>query len=87
MGQTNRQTENKLQIKALCALVFSLWVIPASALDLGRLQIFSAIGEPLRAEVEIAQAAGARAILVGETLVRSGDPKAKIDALLGTSRG
>jgi indole-3-glycerol phosphate synthase len=40
-----------------------------------------------RNEVEIAQAAGARAILVGETLVRSGDPKAKIDALLGTSRG
>jgi pilus assembly protein FimV len=56
MGQTNRQTENKLRIKALCALVFSLWVIPASALDLGRLQIFSAIGEPLRAEVDIAQA-------------------------------
>lgn len=40
-----------------------------------------------RSEVEIAQAAGARAILVGETLVRSGDPKAKIDALLGASRG
>ena len=40
-----------------------------------------------RSEVEIAQAAGARAILVGETLVRSGDPKSKIDALLGTSRG
>ena len=40
-----------------------------------------------RSEVEIAQAAGARAILVGETLVRTGDPKAKIDALLGTSRG
>ncbi len=56
MGQTNHQTENKLRIKALCALVFSLWVIPASALDMGRVQIFSAIGEPLRAEVEIAQA-------------------------------
>ncbi len=56
MGQSNRQTENKLQMKALCALVFSAWVIPASALDLGRLQILSAIGEPLRAEVEIAQA-------------------------------
>lgn len=40
-----------------------------------------------RSEVEVAQSAGARAILVGETLVRSGDPKAKIDALLGTSRG
>lgn len=56
MGQTNHQTENKLRIKALCALVFSLWVIPASALDMGRVQIFSAIGEPLRAEVELAQA-------------------------------
>jgi indole-3-glycerol phosphate synthase len=40
-----------------------------------------------RSEVEVAQAAGARAILVGETLVRSGDPASKINALLGTSQG
>ena len=36
-----------------------------------------------RAEVEIAQSAGANAILVGETLVKSGDPRAAIDQLLG----
>ena len=55
--------------------------IPASIIRVAE----SGISE--RSEVEIAQAAGARAILVGETLVRTGDPKAKIDALLGTSRG
>jgi indole-3-glycerol phosphate synthase len=36
-----------------------------------------------RSEVEMAQSAGANAILVGETLVRSGDPRAAIDQLLG----
>ena len=36
-----------------------------------------------RAEVEIARSAGANAILVGETLVKSGDPRAAIDHLLG----
>jgi indole-3-glycerol phosphate synthase len=36
-----------------------------------------------RSEVEMAQQAGARAILVGETLVRSGDARLEIDALLG----
>lgn len=36
-----------------------------------------------RAEVEIAAGAGADGILVGETLVRSGDPGAAIDHLLG----
>lgn len=36
-----------------------------------------------RREVEIAQGAGANAILVGETLVRSGNPRAAIDQLLG----
>ena len=36
-----------------------------------------------RLEVEIAQGAGANAILVGETLVRSGNPRAAIDQLLG----
>ena len=36
-----------------------------------------------RSEVEIAEAAGAQAILVGETLVKSGDPQAAIARLLG----
>jgi indole-3-glycerol phosphate synthase len=39
-----------------------------------------------RAEVEVAQGAGANAILVGETLVKSGDPRAAIDQLLGRTR-
>jgi indole-3-glycerol phosphate synthase len=36
-----------------------------------------------RNEVEIAHNAGAQAILVGETLVKSGDPRQAIDQLLG----
>ena len=36
-----------------------------------------------RQEVEIAEAAGAQAILVGETLVKSGDPQSAIARLLG----
>ena len=40
-------------------------------------------GISARSEVEIAQGAGAQAILVGETLVKSGDPRAAIDQLLG----
>lgn len=56
MGQSNSHQANKLKMKALSALVFSAWALPVVALDLGRLQILSAIGEPLRAEIEIAQA-------------------------------
>jgi pilus assembly protein FimV len=56
MGQSNRQKTKNLKMKALGALVFSVWVLPAVALDLGRLQIRSAIGEPLRAEIEVDQA-------------------------------
>ena len=40
-------------------------------------------GISARSEVEIAQSAGAQAILVGETLVKAGDPRAAIDQLLG----
>jgi indole-3-glycerol phosphate synthase len=40
-------------------------------------------GISTRAEVEKAQGAGANAILVGETLVKSGDPRAAIEQLLG----
>lgn len=36
-----------------------------------------------RSEVEVAQGAGANAILVGETLVRSGNPRSAINQLLG----
>ena len=65
----------------LAAFTHLIPEIPASIIRVAE----SGISE--RREVEIAQEAGARAILVGETLVRSGDPQAKIDALLGTSRG
>jgi indole-3-glycerol phosphate synthase len=40
-------------------------------------------GISARSEVEVAQAAGAHAILVGETLVRAGNPRTAIDQLLG----
>jgi len=43
-------------------------------------------GISARSEVEIAQSAGAQAILVGETLVKSGDPTAAIDQLLGRTK-
>lgn len=56
MGQTKRQMPKNHKMNALGALVFSAWVLPAAALDLGRLQILSGIGEPLRAEIEVAQA-------------------------------
>ena len=56
MGQSNRQKTKNLMMKALSALFFSACVLPATALDLGRLQILSAIGEPLWAEIEVAQA-------------------------------
>lgn len=56
MGQSKHQKTKNLKMKALSALVFLAWAVPAVALDLGRLQILSAIGEPLQAEIEIAQA-------------------------------
>jgi indole-3-glycerol phosphate synthase len=43
-------------------------------------------GISARAEVEMAQSAGAQAILVGETLVKSGDPHRAIDQLLGRTQ-
>ena len=39
-----------------------------------------------RSEVEVAASAGAQAILVGETLVRAGDPRIAIDQLLGRTK-
>lgn len=42
--------------KALGVLFFSVCTLPAVALDLGRLQVLSAIGEPLLAEIDVVQA-------------------------------
>jgi indole-3-glycerol phosphate synthase len=43
-------------------------------------------GISARSEVVVAQSAGAQAILVGETLVKAGDPRAAIDQLLGRTK-
>ena len=56
MGQTKRQMPKNHKMQVLGALVFSAWVLPAAALDLGRLLLLSGMGEPLRAEIEVAQA-------------------------------
>jgi indole-3-glycerol phosphate synthase len=51
--------------------------IPASVIRIAE------SGISTRSEVEIAHGAGANAILVGETLVKSGNPRSAIDQLLG----
>lgn len=56
MGQTKHQPAKIYRLKVLSALLVSVWSIPVSALDLGRLQVQSAIGEPLRAEIDITEA-------------------------------
>ncbi len=56
MGQTNQVRVTNFKVKAISALMVSVWGLPTFALELGRLQLLSAIGEPLRAEVEIAKA-------------------------------
>jgi len=56
MGQTNQVRVTNFKVKAISALMVSVWGLPTVALELGRLQLQSAIGEPLRAELEIAKA-------------------------------
>lgn len=56
MGTTIHRKYKIAQLKALGILLLSIWTAPVMALDLGRLQILSGMGEPLRAEVEITQA-------------------------------
>lgn len=56
MGQTNQVRASRFKVKTIGALMVSVWGLPTFALELGRLQLQSAIGEPLRAEVEIAKA-------------------------------
>jgi pilus assembly protein FimV len=56
MGLFNQRNNKKHLVSILGTLVLTMLAFPAIALDLGRLQILSRIGEPLRAEVEIAQA-------------------------------
>jgi pilus assembly protein FimV len=56
MGHFNHKPTKNYPLNFFGALVVSALTLPVSALELGRLQIQSAIGEPFRAEVEIAQA-------------------------------
>ena len=56
MGHTKHQPAKVYRLRVLSALLVSVWSIPVLALDLGRLQVQSAIGEPLRAEIEITEA-------------------------------
>lgn len=55
MGQPNQVRVTNFKVKAISALMVSVWGLPTFALELGRLQLQSAIGEPLRAEVEISK--------------------------------
>jgi FimV-like protein len=55
MGKTQSLTAKDWKLKAISGLVICSWCFSAHALDLGRFQVLSAIGEPLHAEVDIAQ--------------------------------
>jgi pilus assembly protein FimV len=56
MGHTKHQPAKVYRLKVISALLVSVWSIQVLALDLGRIQVQSAIGEPLRAEIEIIEA-------------------------------
>ena len=43
------------QLKAISASILLVWSLPSHALTLGKFQVQSAMGEPLRAEVEVTQ--------------------------------
>lgn len=55
MVKTQSLTAKDWNLKVISGLVICSWCFTAQALDLGRFQVLSAIGEPLRAEVDIAQ--------------------------------
>jgi len=55
MGKMTSNAAHIIKLKALSTGVLLAWSIPSHALTLGKFQIQSAMGEPLRAEVEITQ--------------------------------
>jgi pilus assembly protein FimV len=55
MGEMTLNAARVLQLKTLSACMVLAWSLPAHALTLGKFQVQSAMGEPLRAEVEITQ--------------------------------
>ena len=56
MGKMTSNAAQITKLKALSAGVLLAWSIPSHALTLGKFQVQSAMGEPLRAEAEITQA-------------------------------
>jgi pilus assembly protein FimV len=55
MGKMTSNAAHITKLKALSTGVLLAWSIPSHALTLGKFQVQSAMGEPLRAEVEITQ--------------------------------
>jgi pilus assembly protein FimV len=55
MGETTLNEARISKLKALSAGVLLAWSLPSQALTLGKFQVQSAMGEPLRAEVEVTQ--------------------------------
>lgn len=55
MGETTLNEARISKLKALSVGILLAWSFPSQALNLGKFQVQSAIGEPLRAEVEITQ--------------------------------
>ncbi len=55
MSETTLNAARISQFKALSAWILLAWSLPTHALTLGKFQVQSAIGEPLRAEVEVTQ--------------------------------
>ncbi|MGV1044808.1 type IV pilus assembly protein FimV [Limnohabitans sp.] len=55
MSETIINTGRLSKLKAISAGVLLAWGLPAHALTLGKFQVQSAMGEPLRAEVEVTQ--------------------------------
>jgi FimV-like protein len=55
MGKMTPNAARLLKLKAISAGVLLAWSLPSHALTLGKFQVQSAMGEPLRAEVEVTQ--------------------------------
>ncbi|OYU31515.1 MAG: hypothetical protein CFE39_08145 [Comamonadaceae bacterium PBBC2] len=55
MGETTLNAARISKLKAISAWILLAWSLPSHALTLGKFQVQSAMGEPLRAEVEITQ--------------------------------
>lgn len=59
MANTSSNHRTPWALSASAMLVFLAWSLPAQALNLGRLQVLSGLGEPLHAEVAVVEATAA----------------------------